>query len=109
MKWPVLAMVVVAAGLVPSLTGCGKKSGKSAKAPDPMMLAPTHAESNTAADLEKLNLALREYVREKRVIPTDLADLVRSGMASNLPVPPPGKKWVILHHPLGYQVVLADE
>ena len=82
---------------------------------EPISLAPggksasAQEESNTAADLEMLNKKLREYVRLKKVIPTDLNELTRSGLARSLPVPPPGKKFVVLRHPLGYQVILADQ
>ncbi len=113
----------VATGFVLALPGCGKKNTKSSNAPDPMLVIPAESatpgsggqpasaqeESNTAADLEMLNKNLREYVRLKKVIPTDLNELVRSGLARSLPVPPPGKKFVILRHPLGYQVILADQ
>ena len=114
----------VAIGILLALPGCGKKNSKlSPKAPDPMMLIPAETaspgsgakaasapgESNTAADLEMLNKTLREYVKLKKVIPADLNELTRSGLVRSLPVPPPGQKFVILHHPMGYQVVLADQ
>lgn len=110
MKWHISVAAVIAASLFLTLSGCGKKNRESsAKTPDPMMLVPAQEDPNAAADLENLNKALREYVGLKKVIPTDLTELVRSGMTRSLPVPPPGKKFVILHHALGYQVVLADK
>ena len=114
----------VAAGFVLALPGCGKKNAKSSpNAPDPMMVVPAQPtspgsgpqaasaqeESKTAADLEMLNKTLREYVRLKKVIPADLNELTRSGLVRSLPVPPTGKEFVILRHPMGYQVILADQ
>jgi len=61
------------------------------------------------ADLDAVNQALRQYVRVKKVVPRDVQELVSSGFVPSLPSPPAGKKYVILLHPLGYSVVLADQ
>jgi hypothetical protein len=121
MNW---SLCCVATAFVLALPGCGKKNaGASPKNPDPMMVIPpepatpglgtkpasAQEELNTVADLEMLNKTLREYVRLKKVIPNDLNDLVTSGFARSLPIPPQGRRFVIVRHPLGYQVILADQ
>lgn len=106
-----------------ALPGCGKKKEEAAKAPDPMMILPpepaapeskakptaTTEGPNTAGDLKALNNTLRDYVRLKKVIPKDLDELVTSGFVRSLPTPPPGKKFVIMRYPLGYQVILVNQ
>ncbi len=106
MKFFGLAIYLVAASLALALAGCGKKQeSSSAKTPDPMMVLPP----GTVADLEALDKTLRDYVRAKKVVPKDLNELVTSGFVRSLPSPPPGKKFVITIHPLGYQVILVDQ
>lgn len=107
--------------------GCGSHSSQK-KADDPMLMfaseaaaapeasqskasAPQKAEpdsQNAGANLSGLNMLLRDYVRATRKVPKDLNELVSSGFISALPSPPPGKRFAILMHPLGYQVVLID-
>ena len=71
--------------------------------------AGSKAEANTAADLAALNTSLRDYVKLKKVIPKDVNELVTSGFVRSLPSPPPGQKFAIVLHPLGYQVILINQ
>jgi hypothetical protein len=99
--------------LVLVLPGCGKKP--PAQAQDPMMMlrsepaAGSKTEQKTAEDLAALNVSLREYVKSKKVIPKDVNDLVTSGFVRSLPTPPPGQRFAIVLHPLGYQVILVNQ
>ena len=67
------------------------------------------AQAKTEADLATLNTSLREYVKLKKVIPKDVNELVTSGFVSSLPSPPPGQKFAIVLHPLGYRVILINQ
>jgi hypothetical protein len=42
-------------------------------------------------------------------IPQDLSELVSTGFVPSLPSPPPGKRFAVLLHPLGYQVALLNQ
>ena len=108
--------------LVLILSGCGQRK-PDARAPDPMLMVPSEpaaaessssgavpkAETNTATDLAALNTSLRQYVKLKKIIPKDLNELVASGFVRSLPNPPPGQKFAIVLHPLGYQVILINQ
>ncbi len=70
---------------------------------------PTSAvDSTVEAEINALSVKLREYVKAHNVIPSDLSELVRAGYISRLPDAPPGKRFGIQLHPLGYSVVLLD-
>jgi hypothetical protein len=71
--------------------------------------APAPEKASAEADLSGLNLLLRDYVHATRKVPKDLNELVSSGFVSAIPSPPPGKRFMILMHPLGYQVVLVNK
>jgi len=53
------------------------------------------AQDQTAALLKRLTQAARRYGVEQRRVPNDLAELVSQGYLSELPQPPPGKKFGI--------------
>ncbi len=100
----------------------GCDSREEEPAPDPMLMItdttddPAGTASDSEADtttnevdLQGLNMVVREYVTATKKIPRSLDELVTSGFVPALPAPPQGQRFVILLHPLGYQVVLQDQ
>lgn len=82
--------------------------GEVAVAPGSGPVPTAAVDPTAAAEINVLSAKLREYVKTYQVIPSDLSELVRVGLISRLPDPPPGKQFGIQLHPLGYSVVLRD-
>lgn len=69
-------------------------SGASAPAP----VVTTTASNQAAYEQEMaqtLNDLLGEYIREKKRIPKDVAEMANLRLITSVPALPPGKKWVI--------------
>jgi hypothetical protein len=99
------SVVLMLLGMI--LAACGKKS-EVAIPLNPFEPAVAGDGYAGEAELAMLNELLREYVRKTKVVPRDLNELVRSGFVSGLPTAPPGRRFMIVLHPLGYSVVLVD-
>lgn len=70
---------------------------------------PTADAQAASADLTAINEIVRDYVKQRKVIPKTMDELVTSGYLPSLPAAPPGTKFVIQLQPMGYRVVLESE
>lgn len=71
-------------------------------APPPPVPAVANAPVEAVSDeptgqvsLEQLNKAMKEYIVINPTPPTDLAELYRAKLIPKIPVPPPGKVYVV--------------
>jgi hypothetical protein len=114
---------ILSACLLAMAAGCGKAPSSPASQPtpspgnavaatdsavgaDPAAPAVTTDETRTAALLAELTQAVRKYGVEKRRVPKTLEELVAGGYLSQVPQPPPGKRFAIDKK---LQVNLVDE
>ena len=96
------------------LTACsdGDKEGAAGLPPDSPAPAATNSapqetlEADFAPLLDQLTQTLRKYSAEKQKVPSSLDELVGAGYLTELPQPPPGKKFVI--NPQRVEVVLEN-
>ena len=65
------------------------------------------AEKSPQASLELLNETLKNWVLRNNNYPKDLQEFVTAGMLPRLPIPPPGKRFVV--DPEKRSVVLAAQ
>jgi hypothetical protein len=76
------------------LAGCGKKTAAPVRgaATNSASSAP---QSDATQTLDRLTQTVRKYAAENRAAPKSLNELVAAGYLSEVPEPPPGKKFVI--------------
>lgn len=101
----VLAAILVAAFGVP-LAGCKRHKASPAPAASAPGL-PSAQQPVPTNDLEMLNQAMSRYVEISPVPPSDIADLYRVKLIPRVPVPPPGKKYVV--DKISWQVSLENQ
>jgi hypothetical protein len=114
--------------IVLGANGCGRKNPVPPRPDTPQSLATIAAEpagipsaapppsspppppqANADQTLQWLNKVVHDYVMWKKVVPRDLNEVVASGMLSSVPAAPPGKRYIVILHPLGYRVEMVDE
>ncbi len=112
-KEPTGSMVVLKANPAsasPDLGGGAVQAPAPPPPPTPGEGAATPAatdEPTGTVSLEKLNWALREYLHISPTVPDDLAELYRARLIPKVPIPPPGKKYVVDKKKV--RVTLADQ